>query len=67
MIQVVQYYESQKEKKSMARSCTEREKETIKKNLLEACRRSWTQNGYKKTSVDELCGQAFPRGVLSVF
>ena len=42
----------------MARSFTEHEKENIKKSLKEACKHSWTQYGYKKTSVDELCKQA---------
>ena len=39
----------------MARSFTEREKENIRRNLQEACKQSWTQYGYKKTSVDDLC------------
>lgn len=52
----------------MARSFTKQEKETIKGNLLEACRRSWTQYGYKKTSVDELCGQAgISKGAFYLF
>ena len=37
----------------MARSFTEREKENIKRNLKKACEQSWTQYGYKKTSVDD--------------
>ena len=36
----------------MARSFTEREKERIRKSLQEACKKSWTQYGYKKTSID---------------
>lgn len=39
----------------MARSFTEREKENIKRSLQEACKQSWTQYGYKKTSADDLC------------
>ena len=39
----------------MARSFSEHEKETIRKKLMDACKQSWTQYGYKKTSVDELC------------
>ena len=39
----------------MPRSFTEREKENIKRSLQEACKQSWTQYGYKKTSVDDLC------------
>lgn len=41
----------------MARSFTEREKENIKRSLRKACKQSWTQYGYKKTRVDELCKQ----------
>lgn len=41
----------------MARSFTEREKENIKRSLQVACKQSWTQYGYKKTSVDDLCKQ----------
>lgn len=39
----------------MARSFSEQEKEHIKENLIDICRQSWTQYGYKKTSIDELC------------
>ncbi len=42
----------------MARSFSEKEKQNIKKCLLDACKQHWTQFGYKKTSVDELCKQA---------
>ena len=42
----------------MARSFTEREKNNIRRNLREICKRYWTQYGYKKTSVDDLCKQA---------
>ena len=42
----------------MARSFTEHEKDNIRNHLQEACKQSWTQYGYKKTSVDELCRQA---------
>lgn len=41
----------------MGRSFTEWEKENIKKSLHEVCKQSWTQYGYKKTSVDDLCKQ----------
>ena len=52
----------------MARSFTEREKENIKKNLQELCKQSWTQYGYKKTSVDELCKQAgISKGAFYLF
>lgn len=52
----------------MARSFTEREKENIKKGLQEACKQSWTQFGYKKTSVDDLCKQVgISKGAFYLF
>ena len=52
----------------MARSFTEREKENIKRSLQEACKQSWTQYGYKKTSIDELCKQAgISKGAFYLF
>jgi len=52
----------------MARSFTEREKENIRKSLQEACKQSWTQYGYKKTSVDELCRQVgISKGAFYLF
>ena len=52
----------------MARSFTEREKENIKNKLQEACKQSWTQYGYKKTSVDELCRQTgISKGAFYLF
>lgn len=52
----------------MARSFTEREKENIKKSLLEACKKSWTQYGYKRTGVDDLCRQAgISKGAFYLF
>lgn len=52
----------------MARSFTEREKENIRKNLQDFCKQSWTQYGYKKTSVDELCKQAgISKGAFYLF
>ena len=52
----------------MARSFTEREKENIRRNLQEACKQSWTQYGYKKTSVDDLCRQAgISKGAFYLF
>lgn len=52
----------------MARSFTEREKENIKRSLQEACTQSWTQYGYKKTSVDELCKQVgISKGAFYLF
>lgn len=52
----------------MARSFTEREKENIRKKLQEACKQSWTQYGYKKTSVDELCKQVgISKGAFYLF
>ena len=52
----------------MARSFTEREKENIKRSLQEACKQSWTQYGYKKTSVDDLCRQTgISKGAFYLF
>ncbi len=52
----------------MARSFTEREKENIRRSLQEACKQSWTQYGYKKTSVDDLCRQAgISKGAFYLF
>jgi len=38
----------------MARSFSERERETIKQDLIEACKQCWTRYGYHKTGVREL-------------
>ncbi len=52
----------------MARSFTEREKENIKRSLQDACKQSWTQYGYKKTSVDDLCKQVgISKGAFYLF
>lgn len=52
----------------MARSFTEREKENIKRSLQEVCKQSWTQYGYKKTSVDDLCKQVgISKGAFYLF
>lgn len=52
----------------MSRSFTDRERETIKKNLQAACTRSWTQFGYKKTNVDLLCQQVgISKGAFYLF
>lgn len=52
----------------MARSFTDQEKEHIRKHLQEACKQSWTQYGYKKTSVDELCKQVgISKGAFYLF
>ena len=52
----------------MARGFTEWEKENIKRNLREACKQSWAQYGYKKTSVDDLCRRAgIPKGAFYLF
>lgn len=52
----------------MARSFTEREKENIKRKLQEACKQNWTQYGYKKTGVDELCRLAgISKGAFYLF
>ena len=52
----------------MARSFTNREKENIKKSLQEACKQNWTQYGYKKTSVDDICKQVgISKGAFYLF
>lgn len=52
----------------MARGFAEREKENIKRSLKEACKKNWTQHGYKKTSVDELCRRAgISKGAFYLF
>ncbi|MDD4849430.1 MAG: TetR/AcrR family transcriptional regulator [Gemmiger sp.] len=52
----------------MARSFNGQEKEAIQKNLLDACKQSWTQFGYKKTSVDALCKQVgISKGAFYLF
>ena len=52
----------------MARSFYEREKENIRKSLIDICKQSWTQYGYKKTSVDEMCKQVgISKGAFYLF
>lgn len=52
----------------MGRNFTEQEKEHIRAGLCEACRQSWTQYGYKKTNVDDLCRQAgISKGAFYLF
>lgn len=52
----------------MPKIFSEREKENIVKGLLETCRQSWTQYGYKKTSIDELCRQVgISKGAFYIF
>ena len=52
----------------MPRSFTEREKVQIRNHLIKSCKQSWTQYGYKKTSVDELCRQAgISKGAFYLF
>lgn len=52
----------------MPRSFSEHEKENIRKKLIAACTDSWTQYGYKKTSVDELCQRvSISKGAFYLF
>ncbi|MDD3251880.1 MAG: TetR/AcrR family transcriptional regulator [Lachnospiraceae bacterium] len=52
----------------MPRSFTTREKKIITKNLQTSCKQSWTQYGYKKTSVDALCKQVgISKGAFYLF
>ena len=52
----------------MPKSFTVQEKENIRVLLQDACRQSWTQYGYRKTSVDALCRQAgISKGAFYLF
>ena len=52
----------------MARSFSKREKENIRKSLIDICKQNWTQYCYKKTSVDELCKQVgISKGAFYLF
>ena len=52
----------------MARSFSEREKENIRKSLMDICKQNWTQYGYKKTSVEVICKQAgISKGAFYLF
>ncbi len=51
----------------MAKGFTEREKDNIRKRLEGACKQSWTQHGYKKTNVEDICRQAYQRGGFIFF
>ena len=52
----------------MARGFTEREKDNIRKRLEGACKQSWTQHGYKKTNVEDICRQAgISKGAFYLF
>jgi len=52
----------------MARSFSDREKNNIRKYLMDTCKQNWSQFGYKKTSVDELCRQVgISKGAFYIF
>ena len=52
----------------MARSFSEQEREDIRRRLSDVCRSCWTQMGYKKTSVDEICRQVgISKGAFYLF
>lgn len=52
----------------MAKGFTTREREQIRESLIKSCKQSWTQYGYKKTSVDDLCRQAgISKGAFYLF
>ena len=52
----------------MGRSFTKTEKENIRKRLLDTCQQNWTQYGYKKTCVDEICKQVgISKGAFYLF
>ncbi len=52
----------------MPKSFTEKERTAIYRALHDACKRSWMEHGYKKTSVDELCRSAgISKGAFYLF
>lgn len=52
----------------MPKGFTEQEKLNIREKLVAACTNNWTQRGYKKTSVDELCQKAgISKGAFYLF
>lgn len=52
----------------MPKSFSEHEKENIRRSLIDACQQSWTQYGYKKTCVDDLCRQVgISKGAFYIF
>lgn len=52
----------------MPKSFSEQEKENIRATLIDSCRRSWTNYGYKRTSIDELCQKAgISKGAFYIF
>ena len=52
----------------MAKKFTEIEKENIKNKLISNCKDSWSNVGYKKTSVDELCKKSgISKGAFYLF
>lgn len=52
----------------MPKSFSEQEKENIRVILIDSCRRSWTNYGYKRTNIDELCQKAgISKGAFYIF
>lgn len=52
----------------MAKKFTEIEKENIKNKIISNCKDSWSNVGYKKTSVDELCKKSgISKGAFYLF
>lgn len=52
----------------MARSFSDQERDDIRRRLSDVCRKCWTQMGYKKTSVDEICRQVgISKGAFYLF
>ncbi|WP_179134500.1 TetR/AcrR family transcriptional regulator [Oceanobacillus timonensis] len=52
----------------MARGFSQEEKQKIKENLSMECEKSWVSNGYKKTSIDQLCSKAgISKGAFYLF
>jgi len=52
----------------MAKGFSDKEKDGIKSNLISVCKQSWTQLGYKKTSIDDLCtAVGISKGAFYIF
>ncbi|MFD1386347.1 TetR/AcrR family transcriptional regulator [Oceanobacillus oncorhynchi subsp. oncorhynchi] len=52
----------------MARGFSQEEKQKIKENLSIECEKSWVSNGYRKTSIDQLCNKAgISKGAFYLF
>ncbi|MDF2938315.1 MAG: putative transcriptional regulator [Paenibacillaceae bacterium] len=52
----------------MPKSFSEHEKQNIRGSLIDSCRSSWRNYGYKRTNIDELCQKAgISKGAFYIF